>query len=119
MDAGDTIQGSAAAAWTEGKAVVAPINALKLDLGIPGNWEVVYGAKALEERAGEFRHPLIAANLRDAKSKRLMFPPSLVKEVGGGTDRGDRLHGPGRAPAAAPQLQRRGSPSTSPTCSRR
>ena len=34
MDAGDTIQGSAAAAWTEGKAVVAPINALNLDLGL-------------------------------------------------------------------------------------
>ena len=83
MDAGDTIQGSAAAAWTEGKAVVAPVNALKLDLGIPGNWEVVYGAKVLEERAGEFRHPLIAANLRDARSKKLVFPPYLVKEVGG------------------------------------
>jgi S-sulfosulfanyl-L-cysteine sulfohydrolase len=83
MDAGDTIQGSAAAAWTEGKAVVAPVNALKLDLAIPGNWEVVYGAKALEERAREFFHPLIAANLRDAKTKRLVFPPYLVKQVGG------------------------------------
>ena len=83
MDAGDTIQGSAAAAWTEGKAVVAPVNALKLDLGIPGNWEVVYGAKVLEERAGEFRHPLIAANMRDAETKKLVFPPYLVKEVGG------------------------------------
>lgn len=83
MDAGDTIQGSAAAAWTEGKAVVAPVNALKLDLGIPGNWEVVYGAKVLEERAGEFRHPLIAANVRDAKTGKLVFPPYSVKEVGG------------------------------------
>lgn len=83
MDAGDTIQGSAAAAWTEGKAVVAPINALKLDLGVPGNWEVVYGARVLEERARQFRHPLIAANLRDAKSNKLVFPPYLVKEVGG------------------------------------
>ena len=83
MDAGDTIQGSAAAAWTEGKAVVAPVNALKLDLGIPGNWEVVYGAKVLEERAKEFRHPLIAANLRDAKTKKLVFPPYFVKDVAG------------------------------------
>jgi len=83
MDAGDTIQGSAVAAWTEGKAVVAPINTLKLDLGIPGNWEVVYGAKVLEERAREFYHPLIAANLRDAKSQKLVFPPYLIKDVGG------------------------------------
>ncbi len=83
MDAGDTIQGSAAAAWTEGRAVVAPLNALKLDLGIPGNWEVVYGAKALEERAREFRHPLVAANIRGAKTGKLLFSPYLVKEVGG------------------------------------
>lgn len=83
MDAGDTIQGSAAAAWTEGRAVLAPVNALKLDLGIPGNWEVVYGAKVLEERAREFRHQLIAANLRFARTKTLVFPPYLVKEVAG------------------------------------
>lgn len=83
MDAGDTIQGSAAAAWTEGEAVVAPVNALKLDLGIPGNWEVVYGARVMGERAGEFRHPTIAANLRDAESKKLVFPPYLIKVVGG------------------------------------
>lgn len=83
MDAGDTIQGSAAAAWTEGEAIVAPVNTLKLDLGIPGNWEVVYGAKVLEQRAGEFRHPLIASNLRDATTKKLVFPPYLIKEVGG------------------------------------
>ncbi len=83
MDAGDTIQGSAAAAWTEGRVVVAPLNALKLDLGIPGNWEVVYGAGALEQRAREFRHPLIAANIRDAATGRRVFPPYLIREVGG------------------------------------
>jgi len=83
MDAGDTIQGSAAAAWTEGKAVVAPLNALKLDLAIPGNWEVVYGAEVLERRAREFHHPLIAANVKDAKSNQLLFPPYLVRDVGG------------------------------------
>lgn len=83
MDAGDTIQGSAAAAWTEGRAVVAPLNALKLDLGVPGNWEVVYGADALKQRAGEFRHPLVAANIREASSGKRLFPPYLVKAVDG------------------------------------
>ncbi len=83
MDAGDTIQGSAAAAWTEGKAVVAPLNALKLDLGIPGNWEVVYGAEALKRRAAEFHHPLVAANIRAANTGALLFPAYLVKDVGG------------------------------------
>ncbi|WP_165253372.1 bifunctional metallophosphatase/5'-nucleotidase [Paludisphaera soli] len=83
LDAGDTIQGSAAAAWTKGEAVVAPLNALGLDLGVPGNWEVVYGGAILKQRAAGFRHPLIAANLRDGRSGKLLFPPYLVKEVGG------------------------------------
>lgn len=83
MDAGDTIQGSAPAAWSKGRVVVPGLNALNLDLGIPGNWEVVYGADVLRERAKEFRHPLIAANVKDAKTKRLLFPPYFVKDVGG------------------------------------
>lgn len=83
MDAGDTIQGSAAAAWTEGAVVVPALNALELDLAIPGNWEVVYGKGALLKRAGEFHHPMIAANIRDATTGKLIFPPYLVKEVDG------------------------------------
>lgn len=83
MDAGDTIQGSAAAAWTEGRAVVPPVNALGLDLGIPGNWEVVYGAEALRQRTGQYRHPTIAANIRDAETGERLFPPYLVKELNG------------------------------------
>ena len=83
LDAGDTIQGSAEAAWTEGRAVVPAVNALNLDLGIPGNWEVVYGAEALKQRTSEYRHPTIAANIRETKTGKLVFPPYLVKEVGG------------------------------------
>ena len=83
LDAGDTIQGSAAAAWTEGRAVVGPLNALKLDLGIPGNWEVVYGAEVLKRRAAEFRHPLVAANIREVQTGKPLFPPYIIKEVGG------------------------------------
>jgi 2',3'-cyclic-nucleotide 2'-phosphodiesterase (5'-nucleotidase family) len=83
MDAGDTFQGSAAAAWTEGKAVVPALNALKLDLAIPGNWEVVYGAQALQSRANELHYPMIASNIRWSDTKKLMFPPYLIKEVNG------------------------------------
>ncbi len=83
LDAGDTIQGSAAAAWTQGRVMVPALNALELDLGIPGNWEVVYGKNVLLERAREFRHPLVAANVRDAETGRLVFPPYLVRQVNG------------------------------------
>src|SRR6202162_1500300 len=33
LDGGDTFQGSAVAAWTQGEAVVAPLNALGIDAG--------------------------------------------------------------------------------------
>lgn len=83
LDAGDTIQGSAAAAWTEGRAVVAPINSLKLDLGIPGNWEVVYGPEALRKRTAEYKHPTVAANIRNRATGKALFPPYVVKDLGG------------------------------------
>ncbi|QQR41786.1 5'-nucleotidase C-terminal domain-containing protein [Myxococcus xanthus] len=83
LDAGDTIQGSGAAALTEGGVLIEPLNALGLDGAVPGNWEVVYGPAVLRQRARELKHPLFAANLRDAASGERLFPPYLVKEVGG------------------------------------
>ncbi|HLV59769.1 MAG TPA: bifunctional metallophosphatase/5'-nucleotidase [Fredinandcohnia sp.] len=83
IDGGDTIQGSAAAAWTEGRAVVPALNAVGFDLGIPGNWEVVYGPGTLRARAAEIRHPLVAANLHDAVTGERLFSPWVIREVGG------------------------------------
>jgi 2',3'-cyclic-nucleotide 2'-phosphodiesterase (5'-nucleotidase family) len=83
MDAGDTIQGSAIAAWSEGRDVVGAVNALGLDLGLPGNWEVVYGAKVLEKRLAEFHYPWIAANVFDAASGKRLLPPYLMREING------------------------------------
>jgi 2',3'-cyclic-nucleotide 2'-phosphodiesterase (5'-nucleotidase family) len=83
LDAGDTIQGSAAAAWTEGRAVVPAVNAIGLDLALPGNWEVVYGKAAMLDRARETRHPWIAANVRDEATGERVFAPYAVKEVNG------------------------------------
>jgi 2',3'-cyclic-nucleotide 2'-phosphodiesterase (5'-nucleotidase family) len=83
LDAGDTIQGSAAAAWTEGRAVIPAMNALGLDLALPGNWEVVYGKAAMLARAEESRHPWIAANVRDAATGERVFAPYLVREIDG------------------------------------
>ncbi len=38
IDGSDTVQGSTLVAWTQGEAVVAPFNALHVDVGTPGNW---------------------------------------------------------------------------------
>lgn len=83
IDGGDTLQGSGPAAWTKGRVVVAPTNKLGLDLGIPGNWSVAYGAKALKARATEFAHPLIAANMFDEADGEPLFTAYFIKEING------------------------------------
>lgn len=83
MDGGDTLQGSAEAARTEGAAVVGALNGIGFDLGVPGNWEVVYGPAVLRERAAEIAHPLIAANVRDAATGERLFEPWRIHDVGG------------------------------------
>lgn len=83
LDAGDTLQGSGAAALTEGAAIVPALNALELDLGVPGNWEVAYGPQVLKSRAEQIRHPLIAANIRDDASGQRLFEPYVIREVAG------------------------------------
>ena len=83
MDAGDTFQGSAPAAWSKGEVMIPALNALGLDLAIPGNWEVAYGARMLEKDTGALRYPTVAANILDAKTRRPVFPRYLIKEVNG------------------------------------
>ncbi len=83
IDGGDTIQGSGPAAWSEGKVVVDPMNALGLDVAIPGNWAVAYGKSAWKQRAEEFNYPIIAANMSDEDSGEQLFAPYFIKEVNG------------------------------------
>jgi sulfur-oxidizing protein SoxB len=83
IDGGDTLQGSGAAALTEGAALVEPLNALGIDAALPGNWEVVFGGKVLRERAEALDYPLFASNLRDAGNGERLFPPHLIKEIAG------------------------------------
>lgn len=83
IDAGDTIQGSAIAAWTKGKAVVDPMNGIGLDVALPGNWSVVYGPEVLRKRAEQFSYRLIASNVYDEATNKRLFPPYHVATVGG------------------------------------
>ncbi len=83
IDGGDTIQGSGPAAWSEGKVVVEPMNALKLDLAVPGNWAVTYGAEVLKQRARELNYPLLAANVFGEGEEQTLFASTLVKNVDG------------------------------------
>lgn len=83
VDGGDTFQGSALAAWTQGKAILGPLNALGIDVGIPGNWEVVYGPQVFRDLMSKVNYKVIAYNLEDKKSGKRLFSPSILMEQSG------------------------------------
>ncbi len=83
VDGGDTFQGSAAASWSHGESVVAPQRALGVDLAVPGNWEVVYGPPQMVSLAKATGYPWLATNVVDKATGKLVFPPTLEREVAG------------------------------------
>jgi len=82
-DGGDTFQGSGPAAWSEGEAVLAPFNALGVDVCVPGNWEVVYGARRFRDLMGRVACKVTAYNFHDAKTGARLFAPEVTIERGG------------------------------------
>jgi len=42
MNIGDTYHGTAEALYTRGNALIAPVDALQVDIGVPGNWDFAY-----------------------------------------------------------------------------
>jgi sulfur-oxidizing protein SoxB len=83
LDGGDTFQGSAVAAWTQGEAVVAPLNALGIDAGTPGNWEVVYGPEVFRKLMSEVNYKVVCYNFSDKNTGKRLFAPSVILEKGG------------------------------------
>ena len=77
-DAGDTFQGSGPASWSKGEVVLGPLNALGLDLFVPGNWEVVYGPDRFCELMSKINAPVVCYNFHDSATKQRLFPPSLT-----------------------------------------
>lgn len=43
MNIGDTYHGGVEALYTRGNTIVAPVDALRIDIGVPGNWDFAYG----------------------------------------------------------------------------
>jgi len=50
MNIGDTYHGGVEAAYTSGNAIVDPVNALGIDVGVPGNWDFAYGPGVFRKR---------------------------------------------------------------------
>ena len=63
MDAGDYLQGSSFANFTQGESVVEVMNAAGYDVAALGNHEFDYGSDVLEKRISEMNFPAVAANI--------------------------------------------------------
>jgi len=50
MNIGDTYHGGVEAFFTNGEAIAAPMNALPIDIGVPGNWDFGYGSDITRAR---------------------------------------------------------------------
>ncbi len=87
IDTGDMFQGSALSFKTTGKAMVPVLNQLDYDLYLPGNWEVIYGKRAMQTLLGALLAPKICANmyhdLGEGKRGELIFPPYHIWNVKG------------------------------------
>ncbi len=82
-DGGDTFQGSGPAAWSEGEVVLGPLNALGLDVCVPGNWEVVYGPKRFLDLMHRVSCKVTTYNFHDTKTGQRLFAPEVTLEKDG------------------------------------
>jgi 2',3'-cyclic-nucleotide 2'-phosphodiesterase (5'-nucleotidase family) len=87
IDTGDMFQGSELSVETTGEAFVPILNALKYDLYLPGNWEVIYGKKKMQSLMGALHAPKICTNmyhdLGEGKRGELIFQPYHIWHVAG------------------------------------
>lgn len=99
MNIGDTYHGGVEAFYTQGNAIVAPVNALKIDVGVPGNWDYAYGPGVTRARytgssgllpvTGTIEQPNfpnLAANVTYSTRPNIgqpFLPPTLLKDVAG------------------------------------
>ena len=87
IDTGDMFQGSALSVKTTGEVFVPILNALDYNLYLPGNWEVIYGKRKMQNLLGSLNAPKICANmyhdLGEGKRGELIFQPYHIWTVAG------------------------------------
>jgi sulfur-oxidizing protein SoxB len=105
MNIGDTYHGGVEGLYTNGNAAVDPVNALGVDVGVPGNWDYAYGpgvfrlryatglsafqTRMLQAVAGTVKRPSftnLAANLTYAAPSMntgYVMPPNVIRSIGG------------------------------------
>ncbi|MBO6215502.1 MAG: bifunctional metallophosphatase/5'-nucleotidase [Lachnospiraceae bacterium] len=81
IDDGDSIQGEALGAFTEGEAIIKLMNDMDYDIAIPGNHEFDYGVDRFLELTKMAEFPYISCNFNH--NGELVFEPYTIEEVNG------------------------------------
>ena len=81
-DCGDTLHGTYPAEKTQGAALIPILNSLGLD-AMTAHWEFAYGPETFKQQAAKLSYPMLAINVYDQATKERIFPPYIVKEIGG------------------------------------
>jgi len=80
-DCGDTLHGTYPAFDTQGKAMIPILNSLGLD-AMTAHWEFAYGPTIFNQRLAELNYPMLAINVYDKATKKLVYQPYSIKEIG-------------------------------------
>lgn len=87
IDTGDMFQGSELSVATTGRALVPILNAMDYDLYLPGNWEVVFGKKNMQQLMGSLTGPKVCTNmyhdLGHGQKGELIFQPYTIWKTAG------------------------------------
>ncbi len=81
VDDGDSIQGENIGTVSRGEAIIDLMNALHVDVAIPGNHEFDYGMERFLELTEKADYPYISCNF--IKDGETVFPPYVIKEAAG------------------------------------
>ena len=79
-DCGDTIHGTYPALNTQGQALIPILNSLGLD-AMTAHWEFAYGPKVFNQRVAELSYPMLANNVYDKETNKLVYRAYIIKEI--------------------------------------
>jgi len=81
-DSGDTLHGTYPALVTQGKAMIPILNSLGID-AMTAHWEFAFDPTIFNQRVAELNYPMLAINIYDKSTKKLVYQPYIIKEIGG------------------------------------
>lgn len=80
-DCGDTLHGTYPAHDTQGKAMISILNSLGID-AMTAHWEFAFGPTVFNQRVAELNYPMLAINVYDNSTKKLIYQPYTIKNIG-------------------------------------